>query len=264
MIEFNNGPKWATTISVASGKGGVGKTSFALKLAMVLANKKKKVLIIDCDYNLSNTLVKLGLPLNNNFYYFIKKEMSFNDCVYKKGNFHLLAGCNGNVDLFNQEIEIDRIVLKIVYEQAQNYDYIILDAPSGVDAKMLKINAYTDERIFILNPDASSITDSYSLIKMLHNKYGTDTHHVVFNRIPSIKHFSKISRVFSQTLNKYLNLTPTNLGYIEEYPNKLINFDEELLQHQDSKLSSFFTKVIENYTDKNLNPSVTGFHTNAT
>ena len=51
-----------TSIAVTSGKGGVGKSSMALKMAKILAKKEKKVLLIDCDHNLSNLVVKLGLP----------------------------------------------------------------------------------------------------------------------------------------------------------------------------------------------------------
>lgn len=253
MIDFSNTSKWATTISITSGKGGVGKTTFALKLAQDLAYFRKKVLLIDCDYNLSNTLVKLGLPLNNNFFQYIKKELPFNDCLYKKDHFHLLAGCNGNIDLFNQEIEIDRIILKIVYEQAQHYDFIILDGPSGIDPRIIKINAFTDDRIYILNPDASSVTDSYSLIKLLHNKYGIENNYLVYNKIPTPKHFAKISEAFDQTLLKYLGIKCTNLGSICENSNKLLSFDDQLFKNNQKDKKNImvknFSKVIEKYAE---------------
>ena len=55
----------AKTISITAGKGGVGKTSVSVKFARMLADKGYKVLLLDCDYNLSNTVVKLGLPVTN-------------------------------------------------------------------------------------------------------------------------------------------------------------------------------------------------------
>jgi flagellar biosynthesis protein FlhG len=51
----------AKKISITGGKGGVGKTSFSLKFAKELAYAGRKVLLIDCDYNLSNTAIRLGL-----------------------------------------------------------------------------------------------------------------------------------------------------------------------------------------------------------
>ena len=74
--EFNNKvPKRkASTIAITSGKGGVGKTTISLKMSKVLSQMGYKVLLIDCDYNLSNTVVKLGIPVNNNFFKYMNSN----------------------------------------------------------------------------------------------------------------------------------------------------------------------------------------------
>jgi flagellar biosynthesis protein FlhG len=100
------------TISITSGKGGVGKSSLALKMSKIFCDWGFKVLVIDCDYNLSNTSIKLGVPLNNDFYSLVKKEKTFEECLYIDGNFHLLPGCNGNLEFFSNGIELDRIIIK--------------------------------------------------------------------------------------------------------------------------------------------------------
>ncbi len=51
----------AKTICIASGKGGVGKTTYSIYLAKSLTEKGHKVLLIDCDYNLSNVFLKLSV-----------------------------------------------------------------------------------------------------------------------------------------------------------------------------------------------------------
>ena len=93
-------PKKNYKISITGGKGGVGKTSVSLKFARELALSGYRVLLIDCDYNLSNTAIKLGLPLNNKFWELLSSEKTFSDCLYKDGNLHLLSACNGSVELF--------------------------------------------------------------------------------------------------------------------------------------------------------------------
>ena len=79
--------KKANVISVTSGKGGVGKTSLALKLSRSLSKMGHKVLLVDCDYNLSNTGVKLGIPLNDNLADIIEGKKSFQECLWKDQNF---------------------------------------------------------------------------------------------------------------------------------------------------------------------------------
>jgi len=64
----------AKTISITAGKGGVGKTSVAVKMARLLADTGYKVLLLDCDTNLSNTVVKLGLPITNYFYELVSAQ----------------------------------------------------------------------------------------------------------------------------------------------------------------------------------------------
>ena len=71
-----NQKRKASTVAITSGKGGVGKTTISLKMSKVLSKMGYKVLLIDCDYNLSNTVVKLGIPVNNNFFKYINKEKS--------------------------------------------------------------------------------------------------------------------------------------------------------------------------------------------
>ena len=61
-------PNRTYSIAITSGKGGVGKTSVSIKMAKVLAEDGYRVLLVDFDTNLSNTAVKLGLPINDNFY----------------------------------------------------------------------------------------------------------------------------------------------------------------------------------------------------
>src|SRR5437870_605100 len=94
--------KKATTISITGGKGGVGKTSIALKLGMTLGELNKKVLLVDCDYNLSNTLLKLGLPVCEDFYGPVSSRKDLDGCLHRLGNFHLLPGLNGNLELFDK------------------------------------------------------------------------------------------------------------------------------------------------------------------
>ena len=171
--------KRAVTISVTSGKGGVGKTSAAIKSARILSDWGFKVLLVDCDYNLSNTSVKLGVPLNNNFQDYLNSIKNFDQCLYKHGQFHLFSGCNGNFDLFENKLELEKIIIDILVNQEAVYDFIILDSPAGLLKETLVLNAYCDHRFVVVTPDKSSITDSYSLMKILSGKFGVDRKSVV-------------------------------------------------------------------------------------
>ena len=195
----------AITISVSSGKGGVGKTSVALKFGLLLAGQGSKVLLVDCDYNLSNLHIKLNIRNQNSFYSLYKGEKKFNDCLFKRGNFHLLSGGNGDAELFNNVIDMDSFLIGVISRHERDYDYIILDCPAGISKEVLTLNAYCDERIVVVTPDKSSITDSYSLIKLLNLELGINSNCVLANKIVSSAQYKRIVNSISSTVDSFLN-----------------------------------------------------------
>jgi flagellar biosynthesis protein FlhG len=240
----------AKTISITAGKGGVGKTSVSVKFAKMLADKGYKVLLLDCDYNLSNTVVKLGLPVTNHFYDLVSAQKEFEDCVYQLGNLHLLSGCNGNIDLFNKSLEIDRIIIDILVNHEKDYDYIILDCPAGITKETLTLNAYSDYRFVVVTPDKSSVTDSYSLIKILNKEFGVNDNHLLVNKISSDTQYQRMVKTLSETVESFLKCRLHILGKIEKVEAPVDQFDSLLLEEANSSLHKNFTKLISKFTDE--------------
>ncbi len=240
----------AKTISVTSGKGGVGKTSVAVKMAHMLAASGNKTLVIDCDYNLSNTTVKLGYPLSNSFYELITGEKVFEDCLIREGNFHLLSGCNGNIDLFENGLELARVIIDLIVEQERNYDYIILDCPAGISRDVLNINAYTDYRFVVVTPDKSSITDSYALMKILHTKYGVTNNHLVINKVSSLNQYQRMVKILSETVENFMNCRLHVLGGIRKQDEAVDLFDRLLMDEANFALHEDFAKALERFTEE--------------
>src|SRR3989339_252181 len=238
------------TISVTGGKGGVGKTSVSIKVAKLLAEAGNKVLLIDCDYNLSNTHIELGLPLSNNIYSFVVKQVPFEECLYKDGNFHLLSGCNGDVELFSNGLDLDKIVINILIEQERNYDYIVLDCPAGIAQENLTINAYTDYRFVVITPDKSSITDSYALMKILKTKYGVNENHLIINKVSSVAQYQRMVKIISDTVDSYLQCRLHILGNIFKNDQAIDLFDSILLSAEKNSLDDNFRKVVGRFTEE--------------
>lgn len=242
----------AKTISITAGKGGVGKTSVAIKVAKSLADAGYKTLLIDCDFNLANTAVKLGLPINDDFAALIKGTKSFKEVVHQDGQFHLLSGCNGNIELFENRLEYDKIILDILVGHEDEYDFILLDSPAGIQKDTLTINAYSDYRFIVVTPDKSSITDSYSLIKILNTKYGVKTNHLLVNKVSNLAQYQKIVKTLSETVDHFLKGRINVLGSIE-YENKAVDkFDQILLGSANSSIHKNFIKVVNRFTEENI------------
>ena len=135
-------------IAIANQKGGVGKTTTSINLSAALAEKGKKVLVIDTDPQ-GNTTSGLGVDkndLDDTIYELILGECSIHDCILKNviNNVSVLPA---NVNLAAAEIELigvekKEFILKgeVDYIKDQ-YDYVIIDCPPSLNA--LTINALT-------------------------------------------------------------------------------------------------------------------------
>ncbi len=246
----------ATTISITAGKGGVGKTSVAVKWAKTLASQGFKVLLIDCDYNLSNTVVKLGLPVTNDFYDLITAKKEFTDCVFKMGSFHLLAGCNGNIEIFKRGLELDRIIIDILVTHEREYDYIILDCPAGISKETLTLNAYSDYRFVVVTPDKSSVTDSYSLIKILNKEFGVNDYHLLVNKVSNDPQYQRMVKTLTECVSHFLNCSLHVLGGVNLEEGPVDGFDKILLQEENSSLHQKFVKLAKKFTEEIEDASV--------
>jgi len=244
----------AKTISITSGKGGVGKTSLTIKFGKALAHAGHRVLVLDCDYNLSNTFIKLNLPVSNNFYAFISNEKPFDKCLYKENNFHLLSGCNGNIDFVNRNIAFEKIIINIINEHELEYDYILLDSPAGIGRENLILNAYTDFRFVIVTPDKSSITDSYSLIKILKNKYGIKNFHLLVNKVDGSSQYKRIIKSLSETVDHFLNCRLKILCGIENINLIGDKFDSLMAKNGHTEIDRKIIKVLKKFYEEGGEP----------
>ena len=242
--------KAAKKIGFLSGKGGVGKTSLAVKMSCLLSQWGYRVLLLDCDYNLSNGALKLGLPINENFYSLLTSEKSFQECLYKKGNLHILSGCNGNLKIFENKLVFEKIVMDIIASHEREYDYILLDFPAGLGRDMVSLGSRCDYRTMVVTPDKSSLTDTYGLIKILYKKYGVFCNHLLVNKISSSLQYEKIVKTMCETVERFLGGSLHILGGVGYEITKLDNFDRLLLKDADSKIHRDISKITERFTEK--------------
>ena len=185
---IENAPQRGQIIAVASGKGGVGKTSLTLNLARAAAKEGKKVLVFDADLGLANVDVQLGITPGKDLSQVISGQKKLSEVISRAKNaeFDVIAGRSGSETLpFTTALE-RRDILNQLQELAANYDLILLDVAAGVGEEVLTFANMADKTLLVITPDPSSITDGYAVIKLLNKRHHKNNCHIFINQ-PSTK-----------------------------------------------------------------------------
>ena len=168
--------------SVTSGKGGVGKTNLAVNLAHCLSRLGKRVVLIDADLGLANVDVLLGLTPQKNFFHLFHEGASLRDilCPTPYG-FSILPASSGMSEMLNLSTGQKLELLEAVDELEDELDYLIVDTGAGINDNVLYFNLAVQERLVVLTPEPTSLTDAYALIKVLKLTHGVERFRVCVN-----------------------------------------------------------------------------------
>ncbi len=169
----------ALTYAVLSGKGGVGKSTFSVNIAFLLAKFNKKVLLIDGDTELRNLDILLGLQSN------VLYDWSdvINGCEKEKA----VLRAEKNISLLpapikSQEFSPDDI-RKLMDIYREDYDYVLIDGPAGVADNSLAYGQATDQTLILVTPDPVSVRTAYMLgAKLTDMGLHADRMRLVINR----------------------------------------------------------------------------------
>lgn len=170
-------------IVVTSGKGGVGKTTTSANLGTGLAKLKKKVVLIDTDIGLRNLDVVMGLE--NRIVYNLVDVVEGN-CRIKQAlikdkrfpNLHLLpsAQTRDKTSVTPEQMK------KLTDELREDFDYIILDCPAGIEQGFKNAISGADRALIITTPEVSAIRDADRIIGLLEAN-GTKQIDLIVNRL---------------------------------------------------------------------------------
>ncbi len=207
-------------ITVASGKGGVGKTNMSINLAIAYAKLKKKVIVLDADLGLANVNVVMGVIPKYNLYHVVRKQKTMREIILDTNyGIQIVAGASGFSKIANLEKEERRAFIDELQELSYA-DVIIIDTSAGVSGNVLSFIEAADDVIIVITPEPTAITDAYGLIKIMSTEIDSQdmSLKLIVNRAQSITEAKKVQQRVISIAGQFLNLKLDYLGYVYDDP----------------------------------------------
>ncbi len=255
MVQEQTAPRnVARVITITSGKGGVGKSSISVNLAIALAKLGNRVIILDADFGLANVEVMLGIRPKYNLADLMFKGKNLNEIITEgPENIGFISGGSGIQELTNlTKDQIVYLIQKLV-ELDEKADIILIDTGAGISDSVLEFVAASSEVLLVATPEPTSITDAYALLKTLNRRMDISLQDTVIkmvsNRVETSEEGKELYDKLSLVVSKFLNLQLEYLGAIAQ--DAIVS---KAVIKQKPAISSFpnsnFTKTIYSFADK--------------
>jgi len=235
-------------ISVTSGKGGVGKTNIVTNLGFALSRAGKKVLVLDADLNLANVDILLGLTPRYNLHHVFMGEKSLEEVLINgPAGLLILPASSGIMELADLTEHQRLYFLSEMDALSREIDFMLIDTAAGINNNVIYFNLAAQERVIILTPEPTSLTDAYALIKILSGRHDVKKFRILVNLARSEKEALSVFRRLSIVADRFLDsLSLDYLGHIP-YDSKLpMAVREQRLVSDifpDAQASKMFTRL---------------------
>ena len=210
------GKKVARTITVTSGKGGVGKTSVVANLAVCLAQAGQKVIILDADLGLANIDVVFGIRPQHNLMDVINGDMDLDEImVTGPSGIQIIAGGSGIAELAQLKSDKAKKLFNQLKFLEDKTDFLLIDTGAGISDGVISFCLAADQIIVITNPEPTSLADAYGIIKIINNKNPDSFVSILVNRVYDEKEAESVHNKLSKVAKDFLGF---DLHYIGSLP----------------------------------------------
>lgn len=203
-------------ITVASGKGGVGKSNFSVNLALALKALGKNPIILDADFGLANIEIILGECPQYNLSHLINGECEISELITQsRQGISFISGGSGIKDMnFLPAQKISEIGYQLS-SLSKYTDILIVDTGAGINDIVVKFCNLADQVYIVLTPEPTSITDGYALIKTLINGFGLSAKlKLVINKAESQVEAHEAYKKVSYVCKNFLHYPVEYAGFV--------------------------------------------------
>ncbi|HBN07500.1 MAG TPA: hypothetical protein DD435_02260 [Cyanobacteria bacterium UBA8530] len=213
----NSGPKsTCRTIAVTSGKGGVGKTSLTVNLALALSRGHKKTVMIDADLGLANVDVMMGISPPHTLSEVVRGEKTLAEILLPIGEYlEIVPGGSGIGELADLDQDSLAHLVRQLSSLEQRADFILVDTGAGISNVVLNFVLAAQEVLVVTTPEPTSVTDAYAIIKAIDRRSPETIVRLVVNMADSEGIARDVAQKLIMIVERFLKIKVEYLGFIE-------------------------------------------------
>jgi flagellar biosynthesis protein FlhG len=202
------------TITITSGKGGVGKSSIVSNMAYILGANSASTYIFDADLSLGNIDIMFGMVPKFNIMDLIEGKKKIEEIVMEGPcGIKIIPGTSGISELSNLSSE-ERDILFSSFQDLPDYDFLLVDTSAGISSNVIYFNSISEDIFIVVTPDPASITDSYAVVKVLARKTGRKDFNIIVNMARDEGEALEIYRKLLSVTDRFLDVYLTYVGHI--------------------------------------------------
>jgi len=214
----STGPVPSRSISVTGGKGGVGKSTIALNLALAYVAEGARTLMVDTDLGMADLNLLLGVAPEKTILDALAGT-PVEDILIQAHGLSLLPALNGSYLLSTIGPTAQRRLIDLIASLANRFDTLVVDVAAGIGQVQTGFAGATADTMVVVNPEPLSMADAYACLKVLSTEQGVRHAYIVPNRITSRAQADELTARLGALVTRFLDLEITALPAIPADPN---------------------------------------------